>query len=135
MKKHRYISFVLAVLFASGQAVCASPVGLWQAKDGGIIKIAQCGQSLCGFIEQVAPGRATTDLNNVDRTKRDRPLAGVPVLISMKPNGSSQWSGQLYNPRDGRTYSGNLIEEGPSRIRVEGCWLMFCDGEDLSRVR
>lgn len=135
MKKVWCPLFVLAVLFANGRATFASPIGHWRAKDGGIIKIAECGQGLCGFIEHTAPGQATTDMNNVDRTKRDRPLAGVPVLISMKPNGPSHWSGQLYNPRDGRTYSGNLIEDGPSRVRVEGCWLMFCDGEDLSRVR
>jgi uncharacterized protein (DUF2147 family) len=126
---------MLALLLASGQATSASPVGLWQAKDGGTVKIAECGQGLCGFIEHIAPGQAARDKNNADASKRGRLLTGVQVLISMKPTGTSRWSGQLYNPRDGRTYSGNLIEEGPSRVRVEGCWLMFCDGEDLSRLK
>jgi uncharacterized protein (DUF2147 family) len=128
-------SLVLGILLASGQASSASPLGLWQAKDGGIIKIAECGQGLCGFIEHIAPGQATTDINNVDVSKRDRSLTGVPVLISMKLDAASRWSGQLYNPRDGRTYSGKLIEMGPSTIRIEGCWLMFCDGEDLNRLK
>ena len=135
MKNLRYGPLVAAVLLASSGASAASPVGLWLAQDGGKIKIGECGQGLCGFIEQTAPRRAITDKNNADPSKRNRPLKGAQVLISMKPNGPSRWSGQLYNDRDGRTYSGNLIESGPSRIRIEGCWLMFCDGEDLTRLK
>ena len=29
---------------------------------------------------------------------------------------------------------GNLIELGPSTIRIEGCWLLICSGEELTRV-
>lgn len=141
MTRLRWTSLACVLLSASGQASFASPLGLWQAKDGAKIKIEACGQNLCGFIAQSSPshdpviGQIVKDKNNVDPAKRNRPLVGVQVLISMQPNGASKWSGQVYNDDNGRTYSGNLIELGPSIIKIEGCWLMICDGEELTRVK
>ena len=141
MTSLRLASLVCVALSANGQASFASPLGLWQAKDGAKIRIEPCGQNLCGFIAQTNPsqdpvtGQIVKDKNNADPAKRNRPLVGVQVLISMKPNGASKWSGQVYNDDNGRTYSGNLIELGPSSIKIEGCWLMFCDGEDLTRIK
>jgi len=76
-----------------------------------------------------------TDKHNVDPAKRNRPLVGVEVLISLHHDSPSKWSGQLYNDDDGKTYSGNLIENGPSSIRIEGCWLGICGGDDLTRIK
>jgi len=75
------------------------------------------------------------DKKNADPAKRNRPLVGVEVLISMHHEDPTKWSGQVYNVRDGQSYSGNLIETGPSSIRIEGCWLGICGGEDLTRIR
>jgi uncharacterized protein (DUF2147 family) len=141
MTRLRWASLACVLLSASGQVSFASPLGLWQAKDGAKIKIESCGQNLCGFIAQSSPshdpvtGQVVKDKNNADPAKRNRPLVGVQVLISMQPNGASKWSGQVYNDDNGRTYSGNLIELGPSIIKIEGCWLMICDGEELTRIK
>jgi uncharacterized protein (DUF2147 family) len=130
-----------ACLAASGQTGSASPVGLWIAKDGTKIRVSPCGRNLCGFIVQVnspndtATGRPPTDKNNADPAKRNRLLVGAEVLISMHHEDPTRWSGQLYNVKDGQNYSGNLIETGPSSIRIEGCWLGICGGEDLTRIR
>ena len=137
----RLAALVCVVLSASGQASFASPLGFWLAKDGAIIRIEPCGQNLCGFIAQANPshdpatGQIVKDKNNTDPAKRNRPLVGVQVLISMQPNGASKWSGQVYSDDNGRTYSGNLIELSPSTIKIEGCWLMICDGENLTRIK
>jgi uncharacterized protein (DUF2147 family) len=80
-------------------------------------------------------GGPPTDKNNADPAKRNRPVVGAEVLISMQHEGPAKWSGQLYNVKDGRNYSGNLIEISPSSIRIEGCWLGICGGEDLTRIR
>jgi uncharacterized protein (DUF2147 family) len=119
----------------------ASPFGLWLAKDGTKIRVRPCGHDLCGFIVQSgspidpATGRPPTDKNNADPAKRNRPLIGAEVLISMHHADSTKWSGQLYNVKDGQNYSGNVIETDPSSIRIEGCWLGFCGGENLTRIR
>jgi uncharacterized protein (DUF2147 family) len=137
MKRRAFMTLVCGVSIAwiaSGEPSSASPVGLWQAKDGGKIRISACGQNLCGFVTQTNPPQAK-DKNNADPAKRNRPLVGVQVLISMKPNGASKWSGQLYDDNTGRTYEGNLMELGPASIKIEGCWLSICDGETLQRVK
>jgi uncharacterized protein (DUF2147 family) len=130
-----------AYLAASGETGSASPVGLWLAQDGTKIRVSRCGRDLCGFIVQSnspidpATGRPPTDKHNADPEKRNRPLVGAEVLISMHPQDPTKWSGQLYNVKDGQNYSGNLIENSPSSIRIEGCWLGICGGADLSRIR
>jgi uncharacterized protein (DUF2147 family) len=131
----------MACLAASGEIGSASPVGLWLAKDGAKIRVSPCGRDLCGFIVQSSSpidpetGRPPTDKNNADPAKRNRPLVGAEVLISMHYEGPTRWSGQLDNVKDGKNYSGNLIETGPSSIKIEGCWLGICGGEDLARIR
>ena len=104
----------------------------------------------CGFVFPLAaPGwcagghrppndRATglpfTDKNNPDPKKRDRPLLGVQILMSMQSDGPGKWTGQIYNDDNGKLYRGHLIELNPSTIRIEGCWMFICDGEELARL-
>ena len=141
LKSTKIVSLMLAALIVSSQSSVASPVGLWQAHDGAKIRIRSCGRSLCGFIVQTNPprdpktGEVFTDRHNDDVTKRNRPLVGVQILISMQPTGPSKWSGQLYSDRNGKMYSGDLIELGHTTIRIEGCWLLLCGGELLRRVQ
>src|SRR5215467_3469072 len=140
MKMWVLAALAVAGFAASGETGFASPIGLWRAKDGAKIRISPCGRNLCGFIVQSSPqldpatGRPMTDKNNADPAKRDRPLVGVEILISMHHDGPAKWSGQLYNDDDGKTYAGNLIEQSPSSIRIEGCWLGICGGDELTRI-
>jgi uncharacterized protein (DUF2147 family) len=139
MKKLLVAAFSFAALMAGVEIGLCSPAGTWLAKDGAKLRISPCGRGFCGFIAQSktdpATGRPMTDKNNADPAKRNRPLAGVETLISMQPNGPGKWSGRLYNDDDGKTYSGNLIELGPSSIRIEGCAGGICGGDELTRLR
>jgi len=141
MKKLLLATLSLAAFVASGEPGFSSPVGVWLAKDGAHIRISACGKGMCGFIAQTNPkndpetGRPKTDKHNTDPARRNRPLVGVQTLISMQPNGPGKWSGRLYNDDDGQVYSGNLIEQGPSSIRIEGCSGGACGGDDLTRIR
>ena len=128
------------VLIASVESLRASPIGLWLSKDGGKLRIVVCDDGLCGFVAGTNPpndpatGRPFTDKNNPDPAKRNRPLIGVRTL-SLRPDGTGRWSGSLYNDDDGGTYSGSLIELGPTRIRIEGCALaIMCGGEEVTRI-
>jgi uncharacterized protein (DUF2147 family) len=124
----------MAGFAASSGAGSASPVGLWLAKDGGKVRISPCGRNLCGFLVQPAAGVATTE-KNADPARRGRSMAGLEVLISMRRDGLSRWTGHVYNDDDGKTYEGHLIENDASSIRIEGCWLGVCGGENLTRLR
>jgi uncharacterized protein (DUF2147 family) len=130
---------VAMVLFGLGVVTPAlgDVKGTWMADDGTAIRIHSCGSALCGDIASVphSNGRPPTDLKNADPSRRNRPLVGVQVLTGMHPDGPGRWSGRLYNPKDGNTYDGNLIEKGPDTIRIEGCWLFFCGGQNLTRMK
>lgn len=121
--------------------VLADPVGLWLDKDGWTIRIQPCGPDLCAVIASVKPpldpatGKPPIDKNNADASKRNRPLVGVEVLSGMRPSAPRKWSGQLYDADRGQTFSGNLVETGQDTIRIEGCMLGICGGEDLHRVK
>jgi uncharacterized protein (DUF2147 family) len=124
-------------------AASADPVGTWLTEGGkSHIKIAKCGGALCGTIvwlkepNDPETGKPKVDKLNVDAGKRSRPIVGVPIVIDMKPNGDKKWSGQVYNAEDGKTYSGNLMEQGPNSVRLEGCAMggLVCKGQNWTRV-
>jgi len=134
---------VLVGMLALSDVALADPSGTWLTENGrSRIRIADCGGALCGTIvwlkEPNDPdtGKPKVDKNNTDASKRGRPLIGVPIVLSMKPNGSSKWSGQVYNAEDGKTYSGNIIEQGPNALKLEGCALggLVCKGQTWTRA-
>ncbi|MGI8525693.1 MAG: DUF2147 domain-containing protein [Pseudolabrys sp.] len=142
MQLRSFISrtFVALLFIAGSEASVANPVGLWRDKDGGTVRIHSCGHALCGTTVSVNPpidpdtGRPRTDKNNVDASKRNRPVVGVQVLISMRPDGPRKWSGNLYDLDRGQIFSGSLLEIDAKTVRVEGCALGLCGGEDMTRV-
>src|SRR5437016_11794321 len=103
MRSNRLGSSIAAwALIAAGIGpAAADPRGLWQANDGSRVRIANCGAALCGTLASMntptdpATGRPWTDKYNPDPSKRDRPLIGLRVLISMQPSGAGKWSGTL----------------------------------------
>jgi uncharacterized protein (DUF2147 family) len=104
----------------TGSMTNSSPVGAWIADDGARrIVIRQCGPALCGSIIS-ANSSEPTDLRNPDAGQRNRSLVGLSVFadfISTEPN---RWAGQLYNARDGRTYSTKIVLKAPNALSVEG---------------
>ncbi len=118
----------------------ADPSGVWRDKDGGTIRVTTCSAGMCAEIATMNPpndpqtGRPWLDKNNGEAAKRSRPLIGMPVLMDMRPSGPGRWSGKLYDPDRGSIFDGNLIELGPDKIRIEGCVISLCGGEELIRV-
>lgn len=118
----------------------ADPRGLWLAQDGAKVRVSSCGKALCGKIATTksptdpSTGRPWTDKENPDLAKRDRPLVGVEVFISMVPDGPGKWSGMLYNTNGGQTVTGHLLETSRRTIRIEGCVGTMCGGQNLTRI-
>jgi uncharacterized protein (DUF2147 family) len=131
----------LLLAFAASGPALADPAGVWLDKDGWTIRIGPCGPDLCAVIASVKPpldaatGQPRTDKNNSDASKRSRPLVGVEVLSGMRLAAPRKWSGQLYDPDRGVTLGGNLLELDQDTIRIEGCLLVLCGGEELHRVK
>jgi uncharacterized protein (DUF2147 family) len=123
--------FAALVLYASA-SFAADPIGNWRVKDGtALIRIAPCGGSFCGTISWTSsPG---LDEHNPDPSKRDRPIVGTQILLRMQAAGADRWDGKIYNPENGKTYTGHITLVDPNTLRVQGCLLLFCGGEDWTR--
>jgi uncharacterized protein (DUF2147 family) len=127
-----------AVISAAGMApaLALDPTGDWRVADGvANIRVAQCNGSMWGVVawEKTPGGR---DTNNPDVSKQARPTLGMPILIDMKKKpGVDQWEGQVYNAKDGQSYSSTIKPVGPDQLEIQGCVLGFlCGGETWTRV-
>jgi uncharacterized protein (DUF2147 family) len=133
----RTVAFSAAFL-ATGltSALAADPTGDWRVADGvANIRVAECNGSMWGAVawEKTPGGR---DKNNPDASKQNRPTLGMPILIDMKKKpGVDQWEGQVYNAKDGQSYSSTIKPVGSDQLEIQGCVLGFlCGGETWSRV-
>jgi uncharacterized protein (DUF2147 family) len=134
MRTVAYSGLFLATGFAP--ALAADPTGDWRVADGvANIRVAECNGSMWGVVawEKTPGGR---DRNNPDVSKQNRPTLGMPILIDMKKKaGADQWQGQVYNAKDGQSYSSTIRPISPDQLEIQGCVLGFlCGGETWTRV-
>ena len=116
--------------------MAADPTGDWRVADGvANIRVAQCYGNMWGAVswEKTPGGR---DSNNPDASKQSRPTLGMPILLAMKKKpGVDQWEGQVYNAKDGQSYSSTIKPVGTDQMEIQGCVLGFlCGGETWTRV-
>jgi uncharacterized protein (DUF2147 family) len=126
------------VVLATGaySALAADPTGDWQVADGvANIRVAQCNGNMWGVVawEKVPGGK---DSRNPDPSKQSRATLGMPILLAMKKKaGVDTWEGQVYNAKDGQTYSATIKPVGTNQLEIQGCVLGFlCGGETWTRV-
>lgn len=116
----------------------ASPVGTWLMQNGKAeVSITPCGDRLCGHVSRVvryARDGARTDIHNADARLRTRPIVGLPVLLSFKRE-ASRWTGQVYDPKSGRTFKAYLLQQEARYLAVKACVLIVCKTQVWSRVR
>jgi uncharacterized protein (DUF2147 family) len=121
---------------AASSALAADPTGDWRVADAvANIRVAQCNGSMWGVVawEKEPGGR---DSNNPDASKKNRPTLGMPILLDMKKKaGAESWEGQVYNAKDGQTYSSSITPTDADHLEIRGCVLGFlCGGETWTRV-
>jgi uncharacterized protein (DUF2147 family) len=134
-------SAVALSALVSAEMAFADPKGLWLAQDGAHVRVGSCGNALCATIARPKSptdpqtGRPWTDKNNPNPALRNRSLVGVAVLYGLVPDGPGRWSGRLYNVDNGNSYSGRLLELDPRTVRVEGCVIGLCGGQNMRRIK
>src|SRR2546430_5742769 len=124
------------LVLAAVPALAADPTGDWRVADGvANIRVAQCNGNMWGVVswEKTPGGR---DKNNPDPALQSRATLGMPILLNMKKKpGVDAWEGQVYNAKDGQTYSSTIKPVGADQLEIQGCVLGFlCGGETWSRV-
>ena len=134
------IGFAAAVLFSSAsqsQAASVDPVGYWMKPDAereSKIQVFKCGSSkklLCAKIAWLkdphdSKGKPLVDVRNENPSLRGRQIVGLTIFTGLTPSAPSTWTGKIYNPEDGKTYSATLTVLSRSKILLKGCkaWLL-----------
>ena len=124
-----------------GAAVASEPPGVWRMENGRVtVQVAHCGPNLCGTVVGLKKprddkGRPRLDKENPNPALRQRPVIGLTILSNMKPQGNSYWTGTIYNPDDGNTYSSNMTLQNDNTMRVKGCVAsVFCRSMKFVRI-
>lgn len=127
------IALVLAVLAVSLPAHAAEPAGTWLTQTGDSkVRLARCGSGYCGTI--ISTSGKGLDENNPDPALRGRSVVGVQIVNAGNATADG-FEGTLYNPKDGKTYSGSLKMTGANTVEVSGCVMgVFCKRQTWKRV-
>ena len=132
----------------------ASPVeGVWRTQLLSEVTIAACPEGFCGSLSYIvvpegmlsgaeaeaAAAMAPEDFfdhRNEDPALRSRPMLGLQILTLWQGKEPHIFDGEIYNPEDGKTYSGFVEMIGPDTLRLNGCVLfnVVCRGEEWTRV-
>jgi uncharacterized protein (DUF2147 family) len=113
-----------------------SPVGEWLVNDRTArIRIENCGGAMWGAVSwEKSPGGQ--DVQNPDPAKRTRATLGLPVLLNMHPGQDGRWDGEVYNAKNGKTYTAHITMVDPNTLQIEGCVLgSLCGGENWTRFQ
>jgi uncharacterized protein (DUF2147 family) len=127
----------VALLSLATPASAAEPTGEWLVEDGvARVRVEKCTDKYWGVVSwEKTPGGL--DTNNPDPAKRTRPTLGMPILLGMAPGEPDTWEGEIYNSRNGKTYSARIMVKQPDVLRVEGCLVggFLCGGQNWSRFQ
>jgi uncharacterized protein (DUF2147 family) len=132
-------SLALAAISVAVTAAPPSVQGDWLTDDHkGVVRIAPCGQHLCGTIVRVLdtnPGTPKTDVNNPDASRRGRPILGLQVLSGFAAGGAAWEGGRAYDPKSGKSYRSTLALNADGSLKVTGCVLFLCRSKRWTRFR
>ena len=128
------LALAAAALLAAAPvgAAGSSPLeGVWtNPKRSVTVRIAPCGQQLCGRIVAASP-KARQDAAE----SGTRNLVGTTILSGLAPAGANKWRGRVFMPKANRKAAANLSLAGRNRLNVEGCVLsVLCKSQTWSRV-
>jgi uncharacterized protein (DUF2147 family) len=131
------ISGFLVLMLAAMPAYAlndSSVLGIWnnEEKDAKI-EIYKCAEKYCGKIvwlkmpdypadsKEGVPGTPKLDLNNPDFALRTRPLLGLVIVHDFIYTSDNKWiDGKIYDPENGKTYSGRMILVLPNQLDLRG---------------
>lgn len=131
------LTAALLVPGSQSQAASADPTGYWMKPDAereSKIKVFKCGTGkklLCAKIAWLkqphdSKGNPLHDVRNENPSLRGRPIVNLTIFSGLAPSAPSTWTGKIYNPEDGHTYSATLTVMSRKEIKLRGCkaWLL-----------
>ncbi len=141
--------FFHAAIGAAWAANSDDILGFWYNEEhDGIIEIYKCAGKYCGRVvwakepdypEDDKMGRAgqrRVDDKNPDPHLRNRPIVGLKMMSGFIFYGENKWSGgSVYDPKNGKTYSGALTLILPNKLHLRGYVLFSFLGRTTTWTR
>ncbi len=134
------LGLIPAAMAVATPALAADPIqGDWVTEErDAIIRISQCGKTVCGRIHKylVTPpnGPGQKDVNNPDKSLRNRTLLGMAILTGFRPD-DDIWRGKVYDPKSGKTYRSEVSLQSANRLKMKGCIAFICQGQNWTRAK
>ncbi len=124
-------------------------LGFWYNEEhDGIIEIYKCADKYCGRIvwakepdypeddKMGRSGQRRVDDKNPDPNLRNRPVVGLKMMNGFIFDGGNKWkSGSVYDPKNGKTYSGTLTLIAPNKLNLRGYVLFSLFGRTTTWTR
>jgi len=125
------LPMIVTIAYATG---ADDILGVWNNQEQDAkIEIKKCGNKYCGKIvwlkvsnysegsNEGVPGTPKVDHNNPDKNLRRSPVIGLPIVHDFSYAGGNVWyDGRVYDPKNGRTYSGKLTLVSPDQLNLRG---------------
>ncbi|MFL6741618.1 MAG: DUF2147 domain-containing protein [Sphingomicrobium sp.] len=119
------LALLLLVVPVSAQAQAALE-GRWtNPKHSVIVKVARCGNALCGTVSWASP-----------RNKEKGVTPGTRVLSDLKPLSDGLYRGRALEPKRNISGSATVRQDGPNVMVVKGCAVLglVCREQRWTRV-
>ncbi len=117
----KILAMTIASLLGASPALASDSVyGIW-SRDGHDEKMEffDCGGALCAHGIIPMPDGSPQPL----------------VLRHAKKIADNQWKGELFNPEDGKVYSGEIHYKAPSKLTLTGCMMsVLCQSETWTKI-
>ncbi len=135
MKISILIACIALVLTTTCYAAGGDDVlGVWyNGEKDAKIEIVKCGAVYCGNIvwlkvpdypegsKDGIPGTPKLDHNNPDPNLRKNPVLGLEIVKGFAYAGDNKWvDGKVYDPKNGKTYSGKMTLVSPNQLNLRG---------------
>lgn len=98
-----------------------APSGNWVTESGNLeVAIGPCGAALCGTVVKVLANRAMSGPGAEMASADTRPAVGMTLLSGFMASGEGEWTGEIYNRGNGKTYSALMTHPAPDQLLVRG---------------
>lgn len=136
----RLLAIAAVTVAVATPALAADITGRWRTPgNGGEVEVYKCGAAVCGRLissAHIAREPGALDVKNQDQSLRDRKLKGLTFLTGFT-GGPTEWKGgKVYNPEDGKTYSGSITATDANTLKLKGCVVApLCKTQVWSRIK
>ena len=128
---------IAALLIAASTCLAANAddiLGVWfNGEKDAQIEIFKCGVKYCGKIvwlkdpnypegsKDGVPGTPKIDHHNPDAAHQKDPILGLQIVQDFVHAGGERWmDGKVYDPKNGKTYSGKMTLISPRQLDLRG---------------